>query len=319
MNRPDKVIPELCHDFILSSIRKSFTHRDTILYALGVGVSINPTDLEDLRYTYENADGFAALPSYITVIPPIETIFDGLLSCPGMPEFNPALLLHGEEKIQLNRTVPTEATIECKTKIVDVLDKGKGALVLMCCEMFEIDLKTNQRINSQCSPLCLIDISIFIRGIGGFGGLREREEKKKSVSFSRSPDLIIKRPTNPSQAILYRLSGDTNPLHIDPDLAVIGGFDRPILHGLCVYGMAAHTLVKNVGGNDPSCLKSMDARFASPVFPGDELAINIWIEEANAIRFNVKNLTTNAVCVVDGYAVMNGSIHLKKTNNKSLL
>lgn len=317
MPRPEKVIPELCRNFVLSSIKKTYTKKDVILYALGLGVSSDPLDTDDLKFTYENADDFAALPSYAVVIPPFEDVFDGLLACPGMPEFNPMMLLHGEEKISLNvAQMPVEATVECASRISDVLDKGKGALVRISCEIFELDASMNKRLSD--SPICLVDLSVFIRGIGGFGGSRSPKPSSPSKATT-VPDLTIRRRTVPSQAILYRLSGDSNPLHIDPNLASMGGFDRPILHGLCTYGIATHTLVKSICGNDASCFKSIEARFSSPVIPGDELAVHIWIAGESEVRFNVEDLRTHSICVADGRAIFTKPVIFPKVTNQSLL
>lgn len=211
-SRPPKVIPNLCRNFVISTVRKSFTSRDTILYALGLGLSTDPIDPLDLRYTYENSESFAALPSFVAVIPPLESLFDGLLACPGIPDFNPMLLLHGEERLTFSgREIPTEATVECVTRIADVEDKGKAALVRLVSEICQVDDgKGVKSMEKEKVLLCSVEASMFVRGIGGFQEEKLHEKKpaqKPTDEPSSPPHLVIQCRTDPRQALLYRLSG----------------------------------------------------------------------------------------------------------------
>nr|AZL94226.1 hydroxysteroid 17-beta dehydrogenase 4 [Cardiosporidium cionae]AZL94237.1 hydroxysteroid 17-beta dehydrogenase 4 [Cardiosporidium cionae] len=230
IDKPKKVIVSLCEGFVLGKSRKSYTQRDAILYAIGIGASQDPLDPLDLQYTYENSENFATVPSFASVFPSMDLMFEGLQRCPGLPEFNPMLLLHGEHKLTLHNPIPSEATVNQLATIKNVFDKTSGALVIVKIDSFD---------ESSDALLCSNEASLFLRGIGGFGGT-SMVALKSPVMPNRAPEYTFLKKTSANQAIIYRLSGDYNPLHIDPEVASLGGFSFPILHGLCFFGIAAH-------------------------------------------------------------------------------
>lgn len=243
-----------------------------ILYALGVGigVGVDQTDKKKvLQYTYEN--GLKPLPTYGVI--PMFSSLGGLMTAPGM-KFNPMMLLHGEQYTEiLCDKFPLKATVETSGKITGVYDKGKGALVV--AEMTSKDKNTGE-------ALFLNRMGAFIRGEGGFGGDAKAPEPGNEPP-SRDPDAVIEYPTMTHQAILYRLSGDKNPLHIDPMMAKMGKFDKPILHGLCTFGNVGRAAIEAFADNDPSKFKSIQLRFASPVYPGETIVVKMWKESDTEI------------------------------------
>ena len=239
-------------------VKRSWTSKDGLLYALGVGAG-----LDELAFTTENTKDTAqrVLPTFAVIIGGGGAPFNKIGT------FNPAMLVHGEQGIELLDEIPAEGEIESTGKISAIWDKGKGAVVEMTSEAVLV---------STGKPLLRTRMSAFIRGEGGFGG-----ERGPSVSFEvpdRAPDHQVSYETRADQALLYRLSGDRNPLHSDPSFAKMGGFDRPILHGLCTYGFTGRALLKSLCDNDPSRFKSMDGRFSKPVIPGDTLTISMWVD-----------------------------------------
>ncbi len=249
-------------------VKRSWTSKDGLLYALGVGAG-----LDELAFTTENTKDTAqrVLPTFAVIIGGGGAPFNKIGT------FNPAMLVHGEQGIELLDEIPAEGEIESTGKISAIWDKGKGAVVEMTSEAVLV---------STGKPLLRTRMSAFIRGEGGFGG-----ERGPSVSFEvpdRAPDHQVSYETRADQALLYRLSGDRNPLHSDPSFAKMGGFDRPILHGLCTYGFTGRALLKSLCDNDPSRFKSMDGRFSKPVIPGDTLTISMWVD-GNECAFQTKD------------------------------
>jgi acyl dehydratase len=241
----------------------SWTDDDVILYNLAVGAGNPPTDPLELKYAYE-AD-LQALPSFGT-IPPF-----GMMMSMGMVEgfdINLTQILHGSQELIVHGPIPTSGTVTQSGRVVDVFDKGKGALVVM--EIVSVLDKTGE-------PLFTNRSSIFVRGEGGFGG--ESGPPRGNEAPDREPDQLIESPTLPQQALLYRMvSGDKNPLHADPGFAGFVGFERPILHGLCTYGVVAKAVVDGALDGEPQRLASFNARFTGHVFPGETLITRIWDE-----------------------------------------
>lgn len=190
----------------------------------------------------------------------------GLLSKLG--SINLAMLVHGEQRVELNGPIPPDGRARVTSKIAAIYDKGSGAVVSI--EGTAVDPDSGD-------PRWKTTSSIFLRGEGGWGGDRG-PSGPRNVPPERPADHEVRYQTLPQQALLYRLSGDLNPLHSDPSFAALGGFDRPILHGLCTYGFTGRALLHTVCGGNPTRLRSMEARFSKPVFPGDELTIRIWVE-----------------------------------------
>jgi acyl dehydratase len=233
----------------------AYTWKDTVLYALGVGAKV-----EDLDFLYEGR-GPKVLPTF-AVVPS----FTSMISVAGNLGANPMMILHGEQKIILHRPIASSGKLATVSEVKGIYDKGKGALVV-------VEARTT---DEKGEPVFDNVFSIFVRGEGGFGGERGPEAVKADPPDGAAPDFEVVEATTREQALLYRLSGDLNPLHADPSMAKFGGFDRPILHGLCTYGFAGRAILKSACGNDPAKLKSFAARFAGVVFPGDTLTTRGW-------------------------------------------
>jgi acyl dehydratase len=237
----------------------TYTKDDVILYHLGLGAGVPATDANELEYTYEK--NLKVLPSF-GVIPTFGSM-GGLGNVEGL-SFNFAMLLHGEQDLEVHQPIPPEATITNKGKIAEIWDKGKAALVVLEVESTDESGK----------PLFTNRFSLFLRGEGGFGG--EPGPKAGNRAPERDPDGVIEKTLMPQQALIYRLSGDKNPLHADPEFAKMGGFDRPIIHGLCSYGVVCKAIVDEVLGGDVTRVARYQARFAGVGFPGETYRISYW-------------------------------------------
>lgn len=252
-----------------------YTERDVSLYALSVGAAADPLDLDELKFVYEMSWGFAPLPTFAVTFPFV--VLWQVTSVPGLT-FNPMMLLHGEHYLELKRPLPPSTTLTNKAKIAQIYDKGKGALVI-------VDIHS---VDEDGQEVAFNQASLFIRGIGGFGGERGPSSDANQPP-DRPPDAIQQQKTTENQALLYRLSsGDNNPLHVDPRMAAIGGFDRPILHGLCTFGFAGRAVLKRFAGNDSARFKSMKTRFTSHVFPGETIVTEMWQESSTRVVFRSK-------------------------------
>jgi acyl dehydratase len=263
---------------------RSWHHKDALLYALGVGAgALDPTGFE-LEFTTENSVGIEqrVLPTFVTIVG------QGGRPTAALGEFDPAMLVHGEQMIRLHGEIPTEGTVTTTTTIAGIYDKGSGGLVVLESESVYTD---------SGNPAFSGRSGLFIRGQGGFGGPRGPEGDDESTLAaeplpSREPDEQVTYSTRTDQALLYRLSGDRNPLHSDPAFAKRAGFDRPILHGLCTYGFTGRALLHSVCGSDPAKFGSMSSRFSRPTMPGDSLTISVWdVSELaqGAYRFRTEN------------------------------
>lgn len=234
---------------------------DAILYHLGVGAGVPQTDPGELEYTYEK--NLKVLPSFSTVADLGDSA--NLLNVPGL-EFNVALVLHGEQEIELHQPLPPEAKVKSKTRIAEIYDKGKAALLIL--EVSTVD--------AEGDPLFTNRMSLFLRGEGGFGG--PAGPKTQNAAPDREPDGRVESKTLPQQALLYRLNGDKNPLHCEPDFAKLAGFDIPIIHGLCSYGIACKAVVDSALGGDVTQVARYSARFAGVGFPGETFVTRYWRE-----------------------------------------
>lgn len=244
----------------------SWTQNDVILYHLGLGAGTPSTDPGELEYTYEGK--LKVLPTW-GVIP----CFDAMGGMAGMDglDINWALVLHGEQELEVHAPTPTSATVMNHARVVGAYDKGKAALIVL-----EVDT-----ISDDGTKLFTNRFSIFARGEGGFGG--DPAPKVEIAVPNREPDHVVESPTLDQQALLYRLSGDFNPLHADPDFAALGGFDKPILHGLCTYGVVAKAVVDTVCDGDVDAVAGYRARFAGVVFPGETIVTRMWREDDGVI------------------------------------
>ncbi|MEU6675709.1 MaoC/PaaZ C-terminal domain-containing protein [Streptomyces sp. NPDC046925] len=237
-------------------------HKDIQLYHLGLGAGTPATDLDELRYTLESK--LHVLPSFATVAGAGMGVVGGL-SAPGI-EVNLAAVLHGGQSITLHRPIPVKGKAVTTSKVAAVYDKGKAAILVLRTEVADED-----------GPLWTSDAQIFVRGEGGFGG--ERGPSTRLPAPEGEPDKTVERAVREDQALLYRLSGDWNPLHADPEFAKLAGFDRPILHGLCTYGMTLKAVVDTLLGGDVSRVRGYSTRFTGIVFPGETLRIRMWRTE----------------------------------------
>ena len=247
-----------------------WTSKDCLLYALGVGAGT-----ADLAFTTENSAGVTqqVLPTFACVASaPERTRSTGENGFRKVGSFNPAMLVHGEQGITLHKALPTDAEFTSTGKITGIYDKGSGAVI--ASESTAVDSATGE-------PLFSTRTALFIRGEGGFGG--DRGPSAVKIDVGRAADHAVTYQTRPDQALLYRLNGDRNPLHSDPSFARAGGFDRPILHGLCTFGFTGRALLAVLCDNDPERFLSMDARFSKPVLPGDALTVSIWRDGDRAL------------------------------------
>jgi acyl dehydratase len=244
----------------LAEGKSAWTRDQVILYHLGIGAGRNATDRNELEYTYEK--NLKVLPSFGVI--PVFASMGGLGAVPGI-QINFAMVLHGEQEVVLHRPLPVEARIVNRGRVANIYDKGKAALIV---------LEVETREEGSNAPLLTNRFSIFARGEGGFGG--DAGPRPANEAPERKPDCEIESPTLPQQALLYRLSGDKNPLHADPEFAKLGGFDRPILHGLCSFGIVCKAVVDGVLGGDVKKVAGYQARFSGVVFPGETIVTSAW-------------------------------------------
>ncbi len=269
----------------------TYDEKDLSLYALSVGAAADPLDASELPFVYELNSSFQALPTFGVTFP--FSLLWQITNVPGL-SFNPALLLHGEQYLELKRPLPIAATVTNTARIANVYDKGSGALVLL-------DVHTADESGQE---IAVNQVSLFIRGLGGFGG--ERGPAATWALPERDPDAVHDDRTNANQALLYRLSsGDRNPLHADPAFAAAGGFDRPILHGLCTFGYAGRAVLRHFAGNDPARFKSIRARFTRHVFPGETMVTSMWADgtggaEGSRVLFQVKAAERDEIVLSGG-------------------
>jgi acyl dehydratase len=272
---------------------RSWDQRDALLYALGVGAgALDPTGFE-LEFTTENSAGYdqKVLPAFATIVG------QGGRPMADLGDIDMTKLVHGEQAIILHGEIPVSGTVRITTTVAGMYDKGSAGLVVL--ESESVDATTG-------APAFTTRTGLFIREAGGFGGPRGPEGDEDSELAgrpvpSREADEMVSYATRSDQALLYRLSGDRNPLHSDPAFAKRAGFDRPILHGLCTYGFTGRGLLHMVCGSDPARFGSMRARFSRPTLPGDTLSISVWDvgqESAGAYRFRTE--TQRGEVVIDG-------------------
>ncbi|MFB6814435.1 MaoC/PaaZ C-terminal domain-containing protein [Streptomyces sp. NPDC056347] len=257
------------------SSRIGWDHKDVQLYHLGIGAGCAPdradpaVDPRELRYTLESR--LQVLPSFATVAGAGMGGFGGL-AAPGI-DIDRAAVLHGGQTVRVHRPIPVTGSAVQTSKIAAVYDKGKAAVLVLRSEASDDE-----------GPLWTNDAQIFVRGEGGFGG--ERGPSERTPRPEAAPDHVVERPVRPDQALLYRLSGDWNPLHADPEFAALAGFDRPILHGLCTYGITLKAVTDTLFDGDASRVRSYRTRFAGIFFPGETLRIEMW-DAGNEVRVEV--------------------------------
>jgi acyl dehydratase len=239
-------------------VNRSWNSKDALLYAVGVGAGTG-----ELPFTTENSQNIEqqVLPTFAVIIGGGGAPFNKIGS------FNPAMLVHGEQGIELLGAIPAEGELESTGRVTAIWDKGKGAV---------IETVSESKLIATGETLLRTRTSVFIRGEGGFGG--ERGPSAQFEAPSRAPDHEVTYATREDQALTYRLSGDRNPLHSDPAFAKLAGFETPILHGLCTYGFTGRALLHTLCQGDPARFKSMGGRFSKPVYPGDALTVVMWVD-----------------------------------------
>jgi acyl dehydratase len=274
-------------------VERSWTSKDALLYALGVGAgALDPTGFE-LEFTTENSAGVTqrVLPTFTTVV----GLGGGGRTSLG--DFDPAMLVHGEQSIALQGELPTDGRITITTTVAGMYDKGSAGVVV---------LESESRHADSGELAFTARSSLFIRGAGGFGGPRNPEGDEESELAAeplptREPDETVTYSTRDDQALLYRLNGDRNPLHSDPAFAKRAGFDKPILHGLCTYGFTGRGLLHLVCGSDPARFGAMRARFSKPTMPGDALTISVWdIDDRASGAYRFRTETQRGETVIEG-------------------
>lgn len=270
--------------------------RDTIIYALSIGFNEDPLNSKHFKFTYELSDDYSVFPTYSAVIP-IGNLAEIMESCPGIPSFNLTTILHGEEWVDLVKPLPTSGSVLYQAEIVDLEDKGKGTVVCIQVKIYSKEDK---------SLLAVATSNLFARGLKGEGVKSVGPLKNTLPKIpTTQPFKQVTTKTHPNQAFYYRVGGnDPNPLHADPDVATAVGFEKPILHGLCTYGIAAKYAYELFCDDKQENLLSFKARMTSHVFPGESLNIQYWKGSGNSLIVSVKN-------VERGTQVLIGEITLK--------
>lgn len=278
-----------------------FDNKELILYALGIGASVKNT--EDMRFLYENDSNFAPIPSFF-VLPGLllQMSSDKLISkaLPGK-QVDFSNILHGEQYLEIVDDLPTSGTLLTTGKVFDVMDKGTGAVVVTNTETFDESGRLLVRNQS----------STFVVGAGQFGGKKDPIAGVFPLQPNPKgePDAFVQYVTNYDQAVLYRLSGDRNPLHIDPQMALLAGFKTPILHGLCTLGYSVRAVLSQYAENNPALFKAVKVRFSGPVLPGQTLRVDMWLR-GERVHFRT-------VVVETGKEVISGAyLDLKSTKAK---
>lgn len=265
-----------------------YSDRDTMLYALGVGLGSDPLDAGQLRFTFEK--DLRALPTMPLVLGMTDL---GFLTDPGIG-IDLARMLHGESELTIHGKLPVSGAIISRMRIVDLIDKGaqKGAFLYY---------ERHIRDAADDTPLATDRGCFILRGNGGFSGAVGVTPAPHAIP-DRPADLICDLASLPQAALLYRLTGDRNPLHADPDLARRAGFDRPILHGACTFAIAGHALLKTLCDYDPARLRSIGARLSAPVFPGETLRTEIWPGAGEQVSFRCRVPERDRVVLDNGHA-----------------
>ena len=282
----------LDYDNVMSKVETdlplTYTDTESMLYALSVGMGQNPVDLKELAYVYEQGAPLKTVPTLATVLVP-EMFPVGL-------GWDYSRILHSEQRLQLYRPLPPAADLLINKRVVDVFDRGPklGALFL---------LEAEGRLASDDTVLFTLGCTIVARGDGGFGGPRGKGIPPHRPPH-REPDLSCDISTRADQALLYRLTGDRNPLHADPARAAKVGFERPILHGLCTFGVACKAVLMTICDYDYTLIRQFDARFSAPVLPGDTITTDMW-QEGDVVSFTCTVKERDAIVLRNGKCVLN--------------
>ena len=276
----------LIKNWSFPDVDQTYTENDSILYALGIGFGQEPTNPDHLKYVYEQ--GLQTFPTMAVVLG-----YPGFWMKDPNAGINWVKLVHGEQRMTIHRPLPPSGRVIGRSRISHVIDKGadKGALVI-----------TERTLHDAAGNLLItIAQTTFCRGDGGLSGSDESPVALEPTP-DRAPDMTCAIPTLPQAALIYRLCADNNPLHADPAVAEKAGYPRPILHGLCTYGVAARAIVQAACNNDATRLVSMNTRFSSPVYPGETVVCEIWKDGDEAVRFRAKVAERDVVVLSNGFA-----------------
>ena len=270
-----------------ADIAVNYGERECILYALGIGIGMNPVDPGELKFVYERA-GLQAFPTMAVVLG-----WPGRMTDPAFG-IDDRLVVAGDLKVVLHRPLPAEGRLTSRPRVKEVIDKGPGNAAIV--------LNTRDLVDQDGALIATVDSSTFARKQGGFGG-KVTETPVPPAVPERAPEKICDLPTPPNLALLYRLTGDENPLHADPQRAKVAGFDRPILHGAASFGIAAHAILRTVADYRPERLASIEARFSKPVFPGETIRTEIW-PDRERISFQCRVIGRNDIVLSNGLALL---------------
>ena len=277
--------PERLLAYPIPEVRQRITNRDAVLYALSVGLGQDPTDANQLDFV-DHHRALRALPSMAVVL--------------GHPGFwlgdertgvDAVRLVHGEQSVEIHRSLPVEGDVVGRTRVTGLIDKGKGRGALLFTEKQVTDAASGEL-------LAVTEATTFLRGDGGFGGSAAPSPRPHPMPDT-PPDIVVDLPTRPEQALYYRLNGDDNPLHADPEIAARAGFSRPILHGLCTFGIVSHALLRGLGDYQPDTLRRVGLRFSAPVYPGETIRTEMWRDGS----FRARVAERDVVVVDHGLAV----------------
>lgn len=267
------------------NVEISYSDKDSILYSLGIGLGNDPMNLNELKYVYENSQ---------SVLPSMATNFQYHSPLLLKTNINFIMVVHGEQRLSITNALPVSGDFIANAKVIGCYDKGpaRGAII-------EVETTVKNKKNNE--EICKLVSTTFARGDGGFGG--PDSPKKEIFIPDVEPDYVSEISTKPDQALIFRLSGDYNPLHSDPNFAKAAGFEKPILHGMCTYGIACRSLVNEICENDASKLKRFDCRFSSPVYPGETIITEMWKKD-KMIYFNSKVKERDKLVLKNGVSVI---------------
>ena len=281
--------PQKILNWPFQPVEQTYTERDTILYALGCGLGADPLDEDQLPFVFEEPE-LRTLPSMAAVLSP-----------PGFWARHPdagidwVRILHGEQAMEIHKPLPAAAKVVATAKVTDIVDKGAGRGALLFVQRTVRDVGSGE-------ALATLRSTTFARGDGGCGGTTESAPPPHALP-DRAPDLTCDLPTALNAALIYRLSGDPNPLHASPSVARAAGFERPILHGLCSWGVAGHAILKSYCDYDPARLTSMALRFSAPVYPGETIRTEMW-RDGDTVSFRARVAERDIVVLNNGRATI---------------
>ena len=281
--------PQKILNWPFQPVEQTYTERDTILYALGCGLGADPLDEDQLPFVFEEPE-LRALPSMAAVLSP-----------PGFWARHPdsgidwVRILHGEQAMEIHKPLPAAAKVVATAKVTDIVDKGASRGALLFVQRTVRDVGSGE-------ALATLRSTTFARGDGGCGGTTESAPPPHALP-DRAPDLACDLPTAFNAALIYRLSGDPNPLHASPSVARAAGFERPILHGLCSWGVAGHAILKSYCDYDPARLTSMALRFSAPIYPGETIRTEMW-RDGDTVSFRARVAERDIVVLNNGRAAI---------------